>query len=169
MKTSRVPVDRRGFTLIETLVYLALYAIIMTGAITAVYSIFESSARNETIAMIEEEGDFLQGKFEWNIANASSIELPESSGSMLTLTLHDGSHVVLSSSGTNIQIAVDGGEAEILNNTNVSIPDLAFVHTLPSSDGIDPESIRASCTMQATTSDGHALSRDFSTLKYLRK
>ena len=56
-----------------------------------------------------------------------------------------------------------------LNNSNVSVANLAFVHARSTGDGLDPESVSASFTMYATTSDGHALHADFSTLEYLRK
>jgi hypothetical protein len=159
----------RGFTLVETLVYLALYAIIMTGALTAVYSVYESSARNETIAMVEEEGEYLLGKIDWALADAASIDSPATTGSTLDLTLQDGSTVGFWNSGGNMRIQENGAPVQTLNNSNVAITMLQFTHTLSTGNGIDPERIEASFTIFATTSDGHLLTRDFSTTKYLRK
>lgn len=159
----------RGFTLIETLVYLALYTIIIGGALSAVYGIFESSARNETIAMLEEEGNYLVAKIDWALSNAVSIESPASSGNTLSVTHFDGSTASLWQMGVNMRIQENTGSKKTLNNSNVSVAALSFVHARPTSDGLNPESVSASFAMYATTSDGHVLRADFSLLKYLRK
>jgi len=159
----------RGFTVIETLVYLALYAIIIGGSLAAVTSIIASSARNETTAMVEEEGDYLTAKVDAALSGAVSVQSPVTTGSLLSITRSDGSTVSFSINGTNMQIQEGAENAEVLNNSNVSVEDLSFINTLASNDGLDPESVSVSFTLIATTSDGHALSRDFSSLEYLRK
>ena len=53
-----------GFTLIEVLVYLALFGLIMSGAVVSAYQMFEASGRNQTRAMIQEEGDFIVAKID---------------------------------------------------------------------------------------------------------
>ncbi|OGG52891.1 hypothetical protein A3H16_03435 [Candidatus Kaiserbacteria bacterium RIFCSPLOWO2_12_FULL_53_8] len=159
----------KGFTMIETLVYLALYAIIMTGLLSAVYSLIESSVHNQTVAMVEEEGNFLAGKIEWALSNAREILAPSSSGSTLSVTTFDGSPITIGLTGGDMRIQEASNPAHILNNTNVSITNLSFTHARASSDGINPESIESSFTIFATTSSGRFLSRAFSTLKYLRK
>jgi hypothetical protein len=45
-----------GFTLIETLVYLGLYALLMSGVITALYAISTTSATSITDTDIHDEG-----------------------------------------------------------------------------------------------------------------
>ena len=74
----------RGFTLIETLVYLALYTIIIGGTLAAAYGMVESAARNETMAMVEEEGNFLIGKIDWILADTVSVQSPEATGGQLS-------------------------------------------------------------------------------------
>jgi type II secretory pathway pseudopilin PulG len=160
---------KRGFTLIETLIYLALYTIIIGGALAAVYSMLESDARNETAAMVEEEGDFLIGKIDWVLSDTASVQSPISSGKELSITLADGSAVVFRPIASALSIHAGSAQEQILNNTDVSVIGLTFIHSLSTSDGLDPESVSASFTLVATTSDGRVLSRDFSTLEYLRK
>jgi Tfp pilus assembly protein PilE len=159
----------RGFTLIETLVYLALYAIIISGALTAVYTILESSARNQTQAMVQQEGTFLIGKIDWAVSNVSSIQSPVATGTALVVTKYDGNIVSVQQNGANLEISENAGPFQTLNNTNIGISHILFTHTLPDADGIDPESIEANMTIFATTSDGHVFSREFTTVKYLRK
>ena len=49
----------RGFTLIETIVYLGLFAIVMTGLVATSYGYFGNIGRNETKAILQEEKDFI--------------------------------------------------------------------------------------------------------------
>ena len=158
-----------GFTLVETLVYLALYAIIMTGALVAVYSIDGSSARNTEIAMAAEEGDYLLGKIEWALSDAASIQSPASAGSTLTLTRADGSAVSVWLAGHDVRMQEGDSPAQTLNNTDVAITGLRFVHARAAGIGAEPESIEASFTLSAKTPDGRPLTRDFSATTYLRK
>jgi hypothetical protein len=164
---------KNGFTLIETLIYLALYMIIVFGAVSGVYTIFESNARNQTSAMVEEEGAFMIGKIDWALADAQSVSIPAAgtTNSQLTVMRYDGKSVIIALSGTNVTIQDQEGTnaLEQLNNTNITISNLVFSHTTASQNGISPESIKASFAVSAKTAQGQAFTRDFSTLKYLRK
>ncbi len=162
----------RGFTLVETLVYLSLYAIIMSGVLVAVYSIFESSARNQAQAMVQEEGSYLIGKIDWAISNVSSIQVPASGlpgGTQLSVTKYDGTAISIQQNGNNLEISENGAAYQTLNNTNTGVSGVNFLRTLATADGINPESIKAVITVTSTTTDGHSFSRNFSTVKYLRK
>ena len=168
MNDQRYASQQVGFTLIETLVYLALYVIIIGGGLTCVYSLFESSARNETAATLEEEGDYLVGKIDSALSDATWVIAPSTSGTTLSVSYADASTLHVMKSGTRIELQRNSGAVSILNNSHVSITNLTFTHVLPTSDGVNPESVSAIFTLSATTSDGHTLSRNFFTLRYLR-
>jgi hypothetical protein len=51
-----------GFTLIETLTYIGLFALLLSGAITGTQSLTESIERSHTNALLETEGNFLLAK-----------------------------------------------------------------------------------------------------------
>jgi type II secretory pathway pseudopilin PulG len=167
----------RAFTLIETVVYLGLLAIIMSGAFASAYGILGSSARNQAKALIQEEGTFLLGKIDWALGGVQSIALPASnaSGDMLSVIKYSaspGNPIVVAVSGGNMTIAKGANPAKILNNSNVSVTcavDGCFSHSASSADGINPESVSASFTVSAKTSEGMTYTQDFSTAKYLRK
>jgi hypothetical protein len=163
------PQAHAGFTLIETLIYLGLYTILIGGMLAAVYSMIESDAHNETVAMLEEEGDYLIGKIDWVLSDTATVQAPFSSGGTLTVTRFDGSSASISVLGASLRVRDGGASPQTLNNSDVSLAGVVFVHTQAQNDGIDPESVAASFTMRATTSDGHVVSRDFSTLRYLRQ
>lgn len=169
-------IAQRGFTIIEMLVYISIFAIIMSGALVSVYALASSSARNQTKAMVQEEGSFLIGKIDWALSGARAINAPaaNASGDTLTVTRFDAltSPVVITISGGAMTITVGTGATHILNNSNVSITCPAagcFSHTSASADGINPESATSSLTISAKTSQGSPFSQFFSTVKYLRK
>ena len=166
----------RGFTIIEMLVYVCVFGIIMAGAIVSVYALASSDARNQTKAMVQEEGSFLIGKIDWALSGARAISAPaaNSSGDTLTVTRFDAatSPVTITVTGGTMTIRVGTGATHTLNNANVQITCPAsgcFTHTSASADGINPESATSSLTVSTLTSTGSAFSQFFSTVKYLRK
>lgn len=158
---------KNGFTLIEVLIYIGLYSIIMGGAVVAAYAIFESSAHNQTKAMVEEEGNFLAGKIDWALSKAQSASV---AGDTLTVVMFDGTIIPISIAGGNMYA---GGSGTALNNSNTSVSAIPgvpyFVRTTATADGINPERVVASFRLSSRTSDGFPFSEDFSTAKYLRK
>lgn len=49
----------RGLSLIETLVYLGLLSLLLTGCLVSAYALEETAARNQTMARIEQDGTFM--------------------------------------------------------------------------------------------------------------
>ncbi len=164
--------NKRGFTLIETLIYIALYSIIIGGAIVAVYTIFESAGRNQAEAMLEEEGMFLVGKLNWALSGTQIINTPaeNATSSRLSITKYDDTTVVITLTATGTMMMIKNGWGPLpLNNTNTEVSGLSFVHTASSGGGIAPESVRASFTLKTRTSNGMTITQDFSTIGYIRK
>ena len=86
MKTRGLAMSKsNGFTLIETIVYLALFSIMMGGAIVALFNLFESSGRELTHIMLQEEGNFIIAKINWAISGAQSVNQPSGYGSLLSV------------------------------------------------------------------------------------
>lgn len=156
------------------MIYLALFAIIMTGSLAGTYSLLESAGRNQVKAMAQEEGNYLIGKIDWAMTGISAISSPGagSSGTTLSVTKYDtsvGNPLVIALSGNDLTLSRAGAPAETLNNVNVAITDLTFTHVRGSGTGFVPESISASFTLNATTSEGFPFTQRFSTVKYVRK
>ncbi len=162
----------RGFTLIETLIYIGLFTILIGGVGVSVYSIIESSGRNSAKALIQTEGDFLVAKINWAISGAKIVNEPAVGvvSQTLSITKWDTSigNVVITSSGEDITISRGASPAIVLNNEDVNISDLSFVHEY--SGGTSPESITASFKLSARTANGQEIPpQTFSTTNYLRK
>src|ERR1051326_3407389 len=68
-----------GFTLIETLIYLALFGIMMGGITVVTYGLIESAGKNQTKILVQEEAGFLLGKLNWALTGASGMTVSPSS------------------------------------------------------------------------------------------
>jgi prepilin-type N-terminal cleavage/methylation domain-containing protein len=168
---------QRGFTMLETIIYLALFAMIMSGALVSAYGLIGSGARNQTKALVQEEGTFLLGKIDWALTGVKTINLPVvgSPGNTISVTKFDssvGNPIVISISGSTMTITRGGNPIQALNNSNVAVtcaPAGCFSHSASTASGINPESVSAAFTITAKTAEGLTFSQDFSTIKFLRK
>ena len=112
--------SNRGFTLIETLVYLALFALVISGMVVAAHLLFATSDRYQSRAMMQEEANFIMAKIGWALNDASSASV---SGGALTITKYALPSVVVDSLGNNARV-----DSEVLNSSNVKVDNLSFVH-----------------------------------------
>lgn len=67
--------NKRGVTLIETLIYIALFALLIGGGVSSAYVLIESSDRIGVHAMLEEEGNFLLAKINWALDAGMAVEV----------------------------------------------------------------------------------------------
>jgi len=160
----------RGFTLIEALVYLGLFALLIGGTFTGAFNVIESSGRNQAHAMMQEEGNFIVGKINWALSGASTISQPATTGSKLTVSKYDGSSVTIDINNTDVEIQdVVNTTPTVVNSTNVQVSNLVFTHTEATGDGIDPEKVVATFTLSTHAPNGMVITQDFSTTAYLRR
>jgi prepilin-type N-terminal cleavage/methylation domain-containing protein len=166
--------DQKGFTLIETMMYLALFGLLIGGAVAASYNVIESSNRSSTKSMLIEEGNFLVAKINWALSGVQSVNLPASdsnppnnASSELSVTKWDSAigNVDIKPLGIKDIGITKSSTTLALNNTNVSISNLLFDHV----NDTNTEYVTANFTLTANTAEGHAVSQDFNTTKYLRK
>ncbi len=173
--------NNHGFTLIEVLIYLALFAILLVGILAAAYSVIESSGRNQAKIVVISEGNFLVGKINWALSGAQAVNLPfvGTSGSVLSINKITGidpvtgqpitTSILVALSGADITIQEGGNPAEKLNTSNVAVSNLLFTHVSDSGDGINPESVSSTFTVSARTEKGVLFSEDFATKSFMRK
>lgn len=136
---STMPKLVSGFTLIETMIYIALFGIIMSGALIGTYNLLEGGERNVNSSKIETEGAFLNRKINWALIGATDV-LVTGGGTIITITrpdLETQSPIVISGNGTKITLARGTGPALDLNNERFEVSDVLFVHT-PGVNGRPP-------------------------------
>jgi len=149
---------KKGFTLIETIIYIALMALLMGGGVVTAFYVIDSAQKNKSDVNIQAEGNFIVRKIEWAMSGASGISV----GATLSITKPSlppaQNPLVFSLSGSNVQLTRDTSAAQNLNSSNVSIDTLSFTD-IPVSGG-KPQGVTINFTVN---------NKPFTLTKYLRK
>lgn len=74
----------KGFTIIELVIYMALFSIMLGGLIVTVFQLTESAGNLTSKDAAQEEINFVLKKMDWALADASSIEVPTSNTLKIT-------------------------------------------------------------------------------------
>ena len=149
---------KKGFTLIETVIYIALFTILMGGALITSYNLIEGSESAQVKATIQEEGNFVLRKLNWALSGLSSVNTPTFGYSEnLGVTKIGPVQIDVRLEAGNIEIREGSGPYVPITTANVEVSTLQF-HFLPG--GAGPDGIEASTTISGVT---------FYTKKYLRQ
>jgi type II secretory pathway pseudopilin PulG len=159
-KNTNTKKNNSGFTLIETLVYIALFTIVIGGGLVGAYGVIEGTDRTSAKTILEQDANFILRKMDWAL---TGLDVINSSGGSLSVNKKDFSQnpIVFTLVGTDIKIKKAGNTAVILNNSRIKISNLLFTKvTTGGKDGIQ-------ATFTATTVNSK-LSETFSITKYIR-
>jgi type II secretory pathway pseudopilin PulG len=130
----------KGFSLLETLLYIGLLSLIIV-SIGSFYSlVIRERAKNNTIAEVEQQGQFIMDTITQSIRNAESVSLPvpQSSADSINLSMQDINKdpTVFSLSSQNIIVQEGIGSLVNLNGDRVEALEIIFTNmTLPGSPG----------------------------------
>ncbi|GEM_PF-6606722 len=154
-------VNKLGFTLIETIIYIALTSLLIGGMLTGAYELIRSSDILERKMNADAEAHFLEMKLEWAFSNSAGVVLPVegSSGTVLSVNKINfiENPIVIDLDLGNIRLRRALGEPAVLNSENVTVTDLRFDHL--SSVGGQPPAIKVSFKINMTP---------FEMIRYLR-
>lgn len=118
----RRPRARRGFTLLETVIYLALFSVIVGGLYISVYALAAYAGRNATRAAMQEEAQYIFGKSRWLLATAATVVSPQSgeTGDTLSIVSDDPQTAALTicRAGSSIRYA-HGGTLACQHGTSI--------------------------------------------------
>ena len=64
----------KGFSLIETIIYIGLFSVIMTGAFVAAYELLVAGNDLNSKTEIQNEEDFVLHKIDWAMSNIKEVE-----------------------------------------------------------------------------------------------
>jgi len=152
----------RGFTLIETLIFITLTSIIIGSSLVIVYQIIESNNVVSNKILVEQEVDFLFQKIKWVLIGVVNINNPSIGLTSPTLSVNKVNSnqnpfiFNLELSGVWLKRGLDS--SVILNSQNVTITNLSFEY-LPANAGAF-EAIKVNLT---------ANGKNFTNIIYLRK
>jgi len=148
-----------GFTLIETVIYIGLFAIIMTMSLLSVHQLLQGFSQVSGKATVQDEESFVLRKIDWALGGISNT-LPAFAGtpSSITIRRYDGNQVRFRLSGTGVEISENGGSYVPITTDNVRVSNLSFTYITPTGNG--PAGIMATVTINGQTA---------STTRYIRK
>lgn len=69
-------IKNKGFTLIETIIYIALFTILIVGGFTTAYQLIQGSDTLSVKTVTQEEGNFLLRKMDWALTGLDSANPP---------------------------------------------------------------------------------------------
>ena len=142
-----MPVNtNKGFTLIETLVYIALLTFVIGVGVSAAYYLIDSSAKGKSDVNTIAEAEFLMRKIDWAMTGATSVDAG------LMKIMKGGEEIIFDIDNERATISIDG-DTEYITSERVKVIGLEFI-------AISPNGITASSTI-----DG----KHFEVTKYLRQ
>lgn len=136
----------------ETLIYIALFSILMSGAVVAAYNLLEGGSRNKIAIWIQEEGTFINRKINWALTGASAVSASPD-GTTLTITRPNlGSQSPLIITGARATISIKrGASAPVeLNRERFAVedPTSGRLFTVQSASAGRPASVTISFEIQ---------------------
>lgn len=79
----------RGFTLLETLIYIALLGLLMFGVVTAAVGVEEMDRRNYADSVLLQEALYLERRLAFEFSKTSELELPTSESVLVSKFLKE--------------------------------------------------------------------------------
>lgn len=110
---------RAGFTLIETLLYIAIFSVILVAGIVGAYNIIEGTTRFNRRVLVEAEANFLLRKFSLATENILAVTEPNvpGVGESQFIATRD-----LGGSTEDVSFAVVNGRMELARNAQPALP-----------------------------------------------
>ena len=97
--------NSKGFTLIETLIYIALFTILVGTAFATAYQLIQGTDILNTKTVNQEEVNFVLRKINWALGDVSTINNPLSGSSgYLSVTRYDSSVVEMRLNAGQIEL-----------------------------------------------------------------
>ena len=117
-----VVINMRGFTLIETIIYVGLFGILFAGVIGSTYPLFKSAEQLTAKVIDDGEGIFAAQKISMLLASSTcAINTPSAgnTGTILTVATYSGSTCV---GGNTYSVTQNGGTLSLQKNSGVITP-----------------------------------------------
>jgi len=152
--------NQNGFTLIETIIYIALFAIIIGGGLATTLQIIEATNAAQNHVILQNEANFIFRKLDWAMTGATGIYPNDPDNNELQVAKDSTSLLFDASDNSNITLNGTG-----LNSSSIQISNVEFKKFQTTGE---PDSITVTFTM-TTNQNGKSATEDFSYTKYLRQ
>lgn len=129
---------KKGFTLLETIIYIALFSVLMAGVLETVYVLFLSNAQYSKAIAVQEEATFLNRKLSWALSGATALSAPNPETLIITrpdlgmesplvVSEHDGQMFI--ARGSDTPLPITGSQFHVMNTTFMLIPPTSGIPT----------------------------------------
>jgi competence protein ComGC len=134
---------RRGFSLIELLLFAAIFSIVMVIFITILVTVTRVQTRQSSVAEVNSQSQFLLQKIQYYVQASSLIDMPKDTPTTtlkLRMAASSSDPTYIYASGTAIYLKqTDSGAPQALNSNKVNVSSLSFTKrsNSPSHDSVD--------------------------------
>jgi len=158
----------RGFTLIESLIYLALFPLIIYGALAGIYALTASSQINQTRAEVETEGHFLLAKSTYDVTHSQRVSSPlqNATSSTLALISDDGSAIIYENDAS-VLTRTQNGLSIPLSDSPFVLTSLTFSSIATTTSGVSIQELKTSFQLSSIADNGQLYTETFSDSSYL--
>jgi len=133
----------RGVTLLETIIYLGLFGVLMSGALVTVYQLLHAGTHTMERIAVQEEGLFINRKLSWAFAGATAVSAPDTKTLLITRPdLGEQSPLTITEQ-TGALLLARGGAAPVPLTTSELVVSSTSVTVEPAQSGI-PALVRVS-------------------------
>lgn len=121
--------NKKGFVLIEMIIYIALFSIMIGGLVVTAFQLMQSGNKTGSRIVVQEEMNFVLRKIDWTLTGASDISV---SGDQKKLTITNSnlpvSPITIEFDSINNKIKLDNQD---ITTVNIHIDSLIFTYLPP--------------------------------------
>lgn len=155
---------QHGTTILEVLIYLALFGTLMGGVIVASFHVYESNHRTSAIIEMLEESGFIIQKITWFLSVSEIIYTPTSatSSSILSFKSGEGTHinpVRLHESNYTLFVQYGGLTPIPLTHKSTEVSNVLFTYS--KSKSLNQSYIDMKYTLRTHTNMGSVIEKNF--------
>ncbi len=165
----RIFKNKKGFTLVELLLYMGIFSILLTVTLQMFGSVFELQLESQAKSSVDVDGKFIVNRFNYDVSRASSIVQPAivgASGSALTIVVNNQNLTYSLGNGEINLSNASTGTTDQLNSTETTASNLSFIR-LEGAAGKDLIQMSFTLTSEVTQRKGNEI-RSFQTTGGLR-
>lgn len=113
---------KRGFTLLEVIIYCALFSILLTSSVVSLYALMSSSEKTTKDTKVIAEAVFINQKLDWLLFSATDvIQINNTTLQISRPDLGSSSPIIFSEINNSLYIARGAGVPERLTGTQFFI------------------------------------------------
>lgn len=157
---------RKGFTIVELLIYMGLLSILLVVLTQISVSIFDLQSQSKAVSSVAQDGRYILTRLNYDTRRASSISAPALGQTSSTATLVlDGVSTTYDASSGNLVVS-SSGSSDQLNSLESNISNLQF-RRIGNSGGKNSLEISFTLSSRQNRSSGREI-RDYETTIGLR-